>query len=61
MKTRREYILDRFSLADSLHWDNIATAWTSGGMARYFVNSLIVVAGRRRPAAAARARWPASR
>ena len=43
MKTQREYILDRFSPADSLRWDNIASAWTSGGMARYFVNSLVVV------------------
>jgi multiple sugar transport system permease protein len=43
MKTRREYILDRFSLADSPRWDNIATAWTSAGMDRYFVNSLVVV------------------
>ena len=43
MKTQREYILDRFSITPSLRWDNIAGAWTSGGMARYFVNSLIVV------------------
>jgi ABC-type glycerol-3-phosphate transport system permease component len=43
MKTQREYILDRFSLSRSLQWDNVATAWTSGGMARYFINSLIVV------------------
>ena len=43
MKTRRDYILDRFSLTSSLQWDNIVTAWTSVGMARYFANSLIVV------------------
>jgi ABC-type glycerol-3-phosphate transport system permease component len=43
MKTQREYILDRFSLSRSLRWDNVTTAWTSGGMARYFVNSLVVV------------------
>jgi multiple sugar transport system permease protein len=43
MKTRRDYILDRFSPAASLRWDNIATAWHSVGMARYFANSLIVV------------------
>jgi ABC-type glycerol-3-phosphate transport system permease component len=43
MKTRRDYILDRFSLTSSLHWDNIVTAWTSVSMARYFANSLIVV------------------
>ncbi|MFF5180532.1 carbohydrate ABC transporter permease [Micromonospora sp. NPDC000316] len=44
MKTRREYILDRFSLADSLRWENISTAWSSVGMARYTANSLLVVA-----------------
>jgi ABC-type glycerol-3-phosphate transport system permease component len=43
MKTQREYILDRFSLTSALRWDNIGTAWESGGMARYFVNSLLVV------------------
>jgi len=43
MKTQRDYILDRFSLSDSLRWDNVATAWTSGAMAHYFLNSLIVV------------------
>jgi multiple sugar transport system permease protein len=45
MKTRHEYILDRFSLAGSWRWENIVTAWTSAGMARYFANSLIVVLG----------------
>lgn len=43
LKTRHEYILDRFSLTQSLRWDNLATAWTSGGISRYFINSLIVV------------------
>ncbi|MEO3764127.1 carbohydrate ABC transporter permease [Streptomyces sp. B8F3] len=43
MKSRRDYILDRFSPADSLRWDNIATAWTSVGLGRYFVNSVVVV------------------
>jgi ABC-type glycerol-3-phosphate transport system permease component len=43
MKTRREYILDRFSLTNTLRWENITTAWNSAGMARYFLNSLIVV------------------
>lgn len=44
MKTRRDYILDRFSPAGSLRWDNLAEAWTGAGMARYFVNSFVVVA-----------------
>ncbi|MFF6780436.1 ABC transporter permease subunit [Streptomyces sp. NPDC012510] len=43
-KTRREYILDRFSLASTLQWDNLSTAWNSVGMGRYFLNSVIVVA-----------------
>ncbi|MFY1651175.1 carbohydrate ABC transporter permease [Solwaraspora sp. WMMB762] len=42
-KTRREYILDRFSLADAVRVENLHTAWSSVGMGRYFVNSLIVV------------------
>lgn len=43
MKTRREYVLDRFSLAADPRWDNIAAAWTGVGMARYFLNSAVVV------------------
>jgi multiple sugar transport system permease protein len=43
MKTRREYILDRFAVADTLQWDNVVAAWTSAGTARYVVNSLGVV------------------
>jgi len=43
MKTRREYVLDRFAPFDSLHWENLAKAWTSVGMSRYFLNSVIVV------------------
>ena len=27
MKTRIEYILDRFSLSPSLRWENITSAW----------------------------------
>ena len=44
-KTRHEYILDRFSPAEVLRLENFATAWTSAGMARYFVNSVLVVSG----------------
>ncbi|MBG0569209.1 carbohydrate ABC transporter permease [Actinoplanes aureus] len=43
MKTRRDYVLDRFALVDTLRGQNLETAWTSVGMGRYFVNSLIVV------------------
>jgi multiple sugar transport system permease protein len=44
MKTRRDYVLDRFSVADSLRFDNIGGAWAGAGMARYFLNSFVVVA-----------------
>ncbi len=44
MKTRREYILDRFSPSGELHWENLVKAWTSVGMSRYFLNSAVVVA-----------------
>lgn len=43
MKTRHEYILDRFSPTSALRWENVASAWSNAGMAGYFVNSLIVV------------------
>ncbi|MGP4113721.1 carbohydrate ABC transporter permease [Streptomyces sp. 4N509B] len=43
MKTRHDYVLDRFGPADSLNGDNLATAWTSVGMDRYLINSVIVV------------------
>ncbi len=41
-KSRREYVLDRFSLADGIGWDNFVTAWTRSGLDRYFVNSVVV-------------------
>ncbi|WP_439658391.1 carbohydrate ABC transporter permease [Lentzea sp. HUAS TT2] len=44
MKTRREYVLDRFAPASSFSLDNVVRAWTSVGMSRYFVNSVLVVA-----------------
>ncbi len=44
MKDRREYTLDRFAPAGALRWDNITRAWTSVGMSRYFLNSVVVVA-----------------
>ncbi|GIF74482.1 carbohydrate ABC transporter permease [Asanoa siamensis] len=43
MKTRREYVLDRFSVADAVRFDNVTGAWSSVGMGRYFLNSVIVV------------------
>ncbi|MFT7835852.1 carbohydrate ABC transporter permease [Saccharothrix sp. BKS2] len=43
VKTRREYVLDRFSPSGSWSWENIATAWTTAGVSRYFLNSAVVV------------------
>jgi ABC-type glycerol-3-phosphate transport system permease component len=43
VKSQRDYILDRFAVSRSVQWENVDTAWTSGGMARYFVNSLVIV------------------
>jgi ABC-type glycerol-3-phosphate transport system permease component len=45
LKTRHDYILDRFSPARSAHWENLFTAWNNAGLGRYLVNSLIVVSG----------------
>ncbi len=45
MKTRHEYILDRFSPAEALRWDAFATAWGSADKGRYLVNSALVVTG----------------
>lgn len=45
MKTRHEYVLDRFSPAEALRWDAFVTAWGSADMDRYLANSLLVVAG----------------
>jgi len=45
LKSQRDYVLDRFALTRSLQWGNLAEAWSNAGMARYFVNSLIVVGG----------------
>ncbi|WP_328520402.1 carbohydrate ABC transporter permease [Kribbella sp. NBC_00359] len=45
MKSRREYVLDRFSLADHVTAANISEAWNSSGLARYTFNSVVVTAG----------------
>ena len=43
MKTRREYVLDRFAPAGSPRWDNVSAAWTNVGLSSYFLNSAVVV------------------
>ena len=43
LKTRRDYVLDRFAWAGPPRWDNLAQAWSGAGMGRHFANSLLVV------------------
>jgi multiple sugar transport system permease protein len=43
LKTRHEYVSDRFTLTRSVQWGNFATAWSSAGVSRYFLNSVVVV------------------
>jgi multiple sugar transport system permease protein len=43
LKTRRDYVLDRFAVTGDPQWANLGTAWSSAGMSRYLLNSLIVV------------------
>jgi len=43
LKTRHDYILDRFAPTRTARWDNLANAWANAGISQYFVNSLIAV------------------
>ncbi len=44
-KTDREIFFSPWSLPASIQWDNFARAWTDASIGRYFLNSLLVVAG----------------
>ncbi|WP_328372455.1 carbohydrate ABC transporter permease [Micromonospora zamorensis] len=44
-KTNGEILSDPWGLPGALHWDNWARAWTGAHIGRYFLNSLVVVAG----------------
>lgn len=44
-KTDKEIFFSPWKLPATLQWDNFARAWTQASIGRYFVNSLIVVAG----------------
>lgn len=44
-KTRREYVLDRFGLTDTVGLDNFTAAWSSSGLGTYVLNSTIVTVG----------------
>lgn len=45
MKTRHEYVLDHFGLAEQLMTANVVEAWTSSDLGRYMLNSIIVTLG----------------
>ncbi|MFF5179966.1 carbohydrate ABC transporter permease [Micromonospora sp. NPDC000316] len=44
-KSNGEILADPWGLPGALHWDNWARAWTGAHIGRYFLNSLVVVAG----------------
>ncbi|MCG5452828.1 MULTISPECIES: carbohydrate ABC transporter permease [Micromonospora] len=44
-KTNGEILADPWGLPGALHLDNWARAWTGAHIGRYFINSLVVVAG----------------
>lgn len=44
-KTRREYILDRFGLTDTVGLENFRAAWETSGLGTYALNSTIVTVG----------------
>ncbi|MFD6679876.1 carbohydrate ABC transporter permease [Micromonospora parva] len=44
-KTNGEILADPWSLPGALHLDNWARAWTGAHIGRYFLNSMVVVAG----------------
>jgi len=43
-KTSREIFASPFSLPQQWRWQNYADAWTTAGIGRYFLNSVVVVA-----------------
>ncbi|MFB9979328.1 carbohydrate ABC transporter permease [Mesorhizobium kowhaii] len=45
LKTRHDYLLDRFGLAMQPTFDNFAQAWTRSHLDQYFLNSVIATVG----------------
>ncbi|WP_208971842.1 carbohydrate ABC transporter permease [Kineococcus rubinsiae] len=43
-KTSREIFASPFSLPETWRWQNYADAWTTAGIGKYFLNSVVVVA-----------------
>jgi multiple sugar transport system permease protein len=44
-KTRREYVLDRFGLTDTVGTSNFLDAWNTSGLGTYALNSVLVTLG----------------
>ena len=44
-KTDAEIIFSPWKLPETLQWDNFSRAWTKAHLGRYFLNSIIVIAG----------------
>ena len=45
LKTRQEYMADRFGLAPQATFDNFVQAWTRAHLSEYFLNSVIATVG----------------
>lgn len=45
LKTRRDYVLNRFGLTHEFTFDNFVQAWHSAKLGQYFVTSVVVTAG----------------
>jgi ABC-type glycerol-3-phosphate transport system permease component len=45
LKTRQEYMADRFGLAPQAKFDNFVQAWTRAHLSEYFLNSVIATVG----------------
>lgn len=45
MKSRHDYVLDRFSIADRITAVNFVDAWNTSGLGRYTFNSVVVTVG----------------
>ncbi|MGX5839290.1 carbohydrate ABC transporter permease [Mesorhizobium sp. ArgA1] len=45
LKTRHDYLLDRFGLAMQPTFDNFVQAWTRSHLDQYFLNSVVTTAG----------------
>ncbi|WP_052665367.1 carbohydrate ABC transporter permease [Nitriliruptor alkaliphilus] len=45
LKSRREYVLDQFGLAEAFQTSNFVDAWTTTGLSTYMFNSIVITGG----------------